>query len=186
MNDLLDIVDWPDRVEALVNAIGSPLVEAHVIAVCDSTQDSARSMGCGGLVVAGRQVAGRGQRGNKWIDTGSEGLAFSVALPATDRPERSSALADAIVSGLDPMGPGRFSVKLPNDVLLDGRKLAGVLVEQSDGLAVIGIGINVKQQSWPEDLAESAISLVEAGIVLKRIEVLEHVLPGVIKAWSSP
>ncbi|MEE2908524.1 MAG: biotin--[acetyl-CoA-carboxylase] ligase [Planctomycetota bacterium] len=185
MSDLLDIVDWPDRVNALVQQIGAPLIEGHVIAVCDSTQESAQAMGPGGLVVAGRQVAGRGQRGNQWIDTGSEGLAFSLALSATDQPERSQALAEAIVAGLDPMGPGRFTVKPPNDVLLDGRKVAGVLVEQSDGLAVIGIGINVKQLSWPPALDGQAISLLEAGIELKRIDVLERILPGVISAWST-
>ena len=159
MRDLLDIVDWPDRVGVLVQQIGVPLVEGHVIAICDSTQESARAMGRGGLVVAGRQVAGRGQRGNQWIDTGSEGLAFSLALPATDQPERSLALAEAIVAGLDPMGPGRFTVKPLNDVLLDGRKVAGVLIEQSDGLAVIGIGINVKQLSWPSGIDRSCDQL---------------------------
>ena len=89
------------------------------------------------------------------------------------------------MAGLDPMGPGRFTVKPPNDVLLDGRKVAGVLVEQSDGLAVIGIGINVKQLSWPPALDGQAISLLEAGIELKRIDVLERILPGVISAWST-
>lgn len=185
MTDLTSIVDWPDRVEALVRHIGPPLVKGHVIAVCDSTQDSVRSMGQGGLVVAGRQVSGRGQRGNRWIDTGMDGLAFSLALEATSQPERSRALAEAICTSLTPRCPGRPSVKLPNDVLLDGRKLAGVLVEQSDGLAVIGIGINVTQDSWPVDLEHSAISLAQAGVEMTRIEVLEQILPGVVEAWRQ-
>jgi BirA family biotin operon repressor/biotin-[acetyl-CoA-carboxylase] ligase len=182
MTDLRDIASWPDRVESLVARIGMPLREGRVIAECESTQDLARRMGSGALVVAGRQRAGRGQRGNQWIDTGSEGLAFSVALPATVEPDRSHALAAAIVASLKPVVA--TELKLPNDVLCQGRKLSGVLIEQADGVAVIGVGINVLQEAWPEALGASAISLVQAGVTMSRIEVLELLLPDLVTAWS--
>ena len=185
MTDLVSIAHWPDRLEALVDGIGTPLVQSRVVASCDSTQGLARSLGCGAVVLAGRQVAGRGQRGNQWCDTGSDGLAFSMVLPATDQPQRSQALAAAIVSSLQEFKPGSFQVKDPNDVLLDGRKVAGVLIEQSDGLAVIGVGINVLQQEWPEELADVAISLSQAGLDVDRLEILEKVLPSLVRAWSA-
>ena len=182
MTDVHDISSWPDRVEALVDRIGLPLREGRVIAECDSTQDQARAMGIGALVVAGRQVAGRGQRGNKWADTGDDGLAFSFALPATTEPNRSLALAAAIVSSLQ--AHVATEVKPPNDVLCQSRKLSGVLIEQADGVAIIGVGINVLQKSWPEELEATAISLAEAGASLSRIEVLELLLPALVIAWS--
>jgi len=183
MTNLLDISKWPDRVETLVERIGSPLREGRVVLSCSSTQDMASAMGSGSLVVASRQVSGRGQRGNSWEDTGSDGLAFSICLPRTDEPARSIDMAAAIVKGLEPLLPARLKVKHPNDVLLDGRKLAGVLIEQSGDQAVIGIGINVRQRQWPDFLESQAISLLQAGIEIDRIDVLECILPGVVKAW---
>jgi BirA family biotin operon repressor/biotin-[acetyl-CoA-carboxylase] ligase len=176
-------MQWGDRVEALIESIGPLLTVSRVLAQCASTQEHARALGLGAIVVAQRQTGGRGQRGNVWADTGDEGLAFSLVLPATQQPERSAALAQAIVDALEPFVPNRLSVKPPNDVLLDGRKLAGVLIEQADGLAVIGIGINVAQQTWPDELTETAISLREAAVDIDRVEVLERVLPGVVRAW---
>ena len=90
--------------------------------------------------------------GIAWADTGEEGLAFSICLAATDRPEQSHLdLARALSEALGFLLPGRIVVKPPNDLMVDGRKLAGVLIEQAEGLAVIGIGINVGQRSWPEE-----------------------------------
>ena len=185
MTDLVSISHWPDRLEALVETVGPPLAQGRVFATCDSTQGLARALGTGAVVLAGRQVAGRGQRGNRWCDTGAEGLAFSVVLPATDQPQRSQALAASIVASLDPLKPGSFQIKDPNDVLLEDRKVAGVLIEQSDGLAVIGVGINVHQQTWPDELAATAVSLAQAGITADRLEILERVLPSLVQAWSA-
>lgn len=178
-------LQWGDRVEALIESIGPPLTVSRVMAQCASTQEHARALGLGAVVVAQRQTGGRGQRGNAWADTGDEGLAVSLVLPATDQPQRSAALAQAIVDALESQLPGRLSVKHPNDVLLDGKKVAGVLTEQADGLAVIGIGINVAQVAWPDDLADTAISLRQAGVQLDRLDVLGCVLPGIVRAWAA-
>ena len=184
MSDVVSIRHWPDRLEAMIERIGAPLVQGRVMATCGSTQDAAKAMGLGSVVVAGRQTAGRGQRGNQWIDTGEAGLAFSVVLPATTQPERSRAVASGIAVALGDVLPRRLRVKAPNDVLLDGRKLAGVLIEQSDGIAVIGVGINVGPFDWPAELEGQAISLHEAGVEIDRIEVLEMVVPMVVDAWQ--
>ena len=108
-----------------------------------------------GLVVfAEHQTAGRGQRGNRWESAAGKGLWFSILL----RPEIQlsdsgrltiwaiEAISDVIRTefGLEP------AIKLPNDVQLYGRKVAGVLVEmraqkKAPHLAVVGIGINVNQ-----------------------------------------
>ena len=73
MNDISVIAHWPDKLESLVERIGPPLRQCRVIAECASTQDQARPLGLGAVVLAGRQTAGRGQRGNEWADTGDGG-----------------------------------------------------------------------------------------------------------------
>ncbi len=127
-----------------------------------------------GLVVfAEHQTDGRGQRGNRWESAAGKGLWFSILL----RPEIQlsdsgrltiwaiEALADAIriEFGLEP------AIKLPNDVQLNGHKVAGVLVEmraqdKAPHLAVVGIGINVNQfrDDFPAALQDRAISLAMA------------------------
>ncbi len=185
MKTLQAIAHWPDRLEQAVERVGPPLCVCRVLAECASTQDQARALGLGAVVVAGRQTAGRGQRGNTWEDTGDEGLAFSVALPATSRPERSRDVAAAIVVALSKWVPRSLTVKAPNDVVYRGRKLAGVLIEQADGLAVIGIGINVAQDAFEGPLGGTAVSLRMAGAAADRMEVLEATLPRVVAAWED-
>ena len=127
-----------------------------------------------GLVLfAEHQTAGRGQLGNRWESTAEKGLWFSVLLrpeiPLSDSGRLTiwaiEAISDVIRSelGLEP------AIKLPNDIQLDGQKVAGVLVEMraqnsAPHLAVIGIGINVNQSrdDFPAELQDSAISLAMA------------------------
>lgn len=127
-----------------------------------------------GLVLfAEHQTAGRGQRGNRWESTTGKGLWFSILL----RPEielRDSgrltiwaiqAISDVIRTevGVEP------TIKLPNDVQLYGRKVAGVLAEMraqnnAPHVAVVGIGINVNQcqDDFPAELQDRALSLAMA------------------------
>ena len=125
------------------------------------------------IVFAEHQTDGRGQRGNRWESAAGKGLWFSILL----RPEIQlgdsgelaiwaiEAISDVIriEFGLEP------AIKLPNDVQLNGHKVAGVLVEMraqnnAPHLAVVGIGINVNQcrDDFPAELQGRAISLAMA------------------------
>src|SRR4051812_17092789 len=99
----------------------------------------------GAVALAERQTEGRGRLGRTWVDSG---LMFSVVLepppPVADWPELTLVAARAVA---DAIGP-RATIKHPNDVLVDGRKVAGILAEAS-GRVVLGIGINVGETSWP-------------------------------------
>lgn len=127
-----------------------------------------------GLVLfAEHQTAGRGQRGNRWESAAGEGLWFSILLrpemPLNDSGRLTiwaiESVSDVIRSklGLEP------AIKLPNDIQLDGQKVAGVLVEmraqaKAPHLAVVGIGINVNQSrdDFPAELQDRAKSLAMA------------------------
>jgi BirA family biotin operon repressor/biotin-[acetyl-CoA-carboxylase] ligase len=127
-----------------------------------------------GLVVfAEHQTAGRGQRGNRWESTAGKGLWFSVLL----RPEipliDSGRLTIWAIEGISDVIRIEFGLepanKLPNDIQLNGQKVAGVLVEMraqnnAPHLAVVGIGINVNQSrdDFPAELQDRAISLAMA------------------------
>ena len=99
----------------------------------------------GAVALAEHQTEGRGRLGRSWTDSG---LMFSVLLepppPVAGWPELTLVAARAVA---DAIGPDA-EIKHPNDVLVDGRKVAGVLAEAS-GRVVVGIGINVGGTAWP-------------------------------------
>ena len=127
-----------------------------------------------GLVLfAEDQTAGRGQRGNRWESTAGKGLWFSILLlPRIDinnSPRLTAWAAEAISDVIRNEFFLKTTIKLPNDVQIDGRKVAGVLVEmraqeKAQHLAVAGIGINVNQslEDFPKELQGRAISLAMA------------------------
>jgi BirA family transcriptional regulator, biotin operon repressor / biotin---[acetyl-CoA-carboxylase] ligase len=135
-----------------------------------ASTDGLPSMPEGLVVFAEYQTDGRGQRGSRWESAAGKGLWFSILLrpniPLSDSGQLTiwaiQAVSDVIRAsfGLEP------SIKLPNDVQLNGRKVSGVLVEmraqpKAPHLAVVGIGINVNQyhDDFPADLQDRATSL---------------------------
>src|SRR6266404_6891920 len=127
-----------------------------------------------GLVLfAEHQTAGRGQRGNRWESAAGKGLWFSILLRPKISISDSARLTTWAIEAIADVIRTEFSlkpaIKLPNDIQLQGRKVAGVLVEmraQQRGphIAVVGIGINVTQsvEDFPPELQDRAISLVMA------------------------
>jgi BirA family biotin operon repressor/biotin-[acetyl-CoA-carboxylase] ligase len=131
--------------------------------VTSSTNDRARELAAAGaphgsLVTAGEQTAGRGRQGRAWVAPPGQALLCSLVVRGHGPllPLRAG-LAIADLAGRD------AQVKWPNDVLLDGRKLAGVLVEArpQEGWAVLGIGVNVAVdlRALPPELRASAGTL---------------------------
>jgi biotin-[acetyl-CoA-carboxylase] ligase BirA-like protein len=99
----------------------------------------------GAVALTHHQSEGRGRLGRTWADSG---LMFSVLLepppPVSDWPELTLVAARAVAGAIGP----EAEIKHPNDVLVDGRKVAGILAEAS-GRVVLGIGINVGGTTWP-------------------------------------
>ncbi len=143
--------------------IGTPRVH-HRLA--DSTNERARALAGAGaphgtLVTAAEQSAGRGRQGRTWTAAPGAAVLMSVVL----RPPAEGLPLAAAVAVCEAVAPDCL-IKWPNDVLVDGRKLAGILVEgrPQDGWAVLGIGLNVttREEEFPADLRETAISLAIA------------------------
>jgi BirA family biotin operon repressor/biotin-[acetyl-CoA-carboxylase] ligase len=129
--------------------LGTPRLHLRVTS---STSDRARDLAIAGaphgaLVTAGEQTAGRGRQGRRW--SAPPGSALLMSLVLRDAPEMLPLAAAVAVA--DACGE-RAAIKWPNDVLVDGRKVAGILAEGRpyEGWAVLGIGVNVAVA--PEDL----------------------------------
>jgi BirA family biotin operon repressor/biotin-[acetyl-CoA-carboxylase] ligase len=145
----------PSDLEAAVRRLPAGWSGTY-LATTLSTQDEARRLAVAGapsrtLVVADVQHAGRGRQGRTWLASPGVALLVSIVLrvPGPPRPWRSTALASvALVEAIEQIAPGlRPAIKWPNDVLLDGRKVAGILAEATfDGqqqTAIVGLGTNV-------------------------------------------
>jgi BirA family biotin operon repressor/biotin-[acetyl-CoA-carboxylase] ligase len=167
--------------EELQACIGSGAVIGRQIIVLErttSTNDAilqiANANPKEGLVVfAEHQTAGRGQRDNRWESAAGKGLWFSILLrPKIDlasSPRLTAWAAEAISSTIQNEFSLTPTIKLPNDMQIDGRKIAGVLIEmraqdKAAHLAIAGIGINVNQsgEDFPKELQSRAISLAMA------------------------
>lgn len=178
-----------------VGGLGEPLEFHHQVG---STNDRAHALAAqgaphGALVVAEEQTAGRGRAGRRWYTPPGAALALSLVLrPPALKPTQAAALpalgALAVAEALEAAGV-RAEIKWPNDVLLAGRKVAGVLAEavwEGAGLAyaVLGIGVNVRPQAVPpEDRLDFPATCVEAvvGQPVERAGLLVAVVAGVAR-----
>ena len=156
---------------------GSPHVHYRVT---DSTNARARALAAAGaphgtLVTADAQTAGRGRQGRQW--TADPGDALLMSLLVRDlTPLLPLAAAVAVCDAVAPLDA---AIKWPNDVWIERRKVAGILLEgrPQEGWAVIGIGLNVRTRQFPEELHETATSLALAGAERTVAEVREALLP---------
>jgi BirA family biotin operon repressor/biotin-[acetyl-CoA-carboxylase] ligase len=158
----------------------------------------------GDVYVAAHQTNGRGRMpGRQWIDTPGDSLLMSILIE--DLPPEL--LRSAVTQGSQPLQiiaavatinalrslskpeieSTRFAIKEPNDILLDGRKLAGILTEavwQGDDLRalILGIGINVRQRSLAPLISDTAISLAIAGVDVS-LETTRNTVLQMIAEW---
>ena len=175
--------------------IGTPRVHLRL---ADSTNERAKELALAGaahgtLVTADEQSAGRGRQGRVWTAPPRSAVLMSLVTRRLD-PTLPLAAAVAICDAL----PATCEIKWPNDIWLDRRKLAGILVEgrPQDGWAVVGIGLNVTTEAFPAELAEIATSLRVAGLELDTETVLAALVASldewleapagaVLSAWSE-
>jgi BirA family biotin operon repressor/biotin-[acetyl-CoA-carboxylase] ligase len=144
----------------------------------ESTQRVASSCEPGTIVLADRQLAGQGRHGHAWHSEPGSGIYCSLVLAPS--PVLTLALGLATVEAIAQATGIQCDLRWPNDLMLDDRKAAGILVQLVDGHAIAGIGINVNQTEFPEDLGHLAISLRRhAGRELAREDILFALFPAI-------
>lgn len=158
--------------------------------VIDSTNSKAKQFaeeGCksGTLVIAEQQEAGRGRLGRNWESPQGAGIFMTVVLKPKMNPNNASMLtlvAALAVSAAIRKQTGRSAgIKWPNDIVMNGKKVCGILTEMSAQVdcinhIVIGIGINVHNEIFPEELTDMATSLfLETGERLNRAVLIEEI-----------
>ena len=172
------------------NPLGGPVVHLDVTG---STNDAARELAAAGapagtLVLAEEQTAGRGRQGRAWVAPRGRALTLSIVVrSAADAISLlSPAAAVAVCEACEQIASVRCAVKWPNDVWMDERKVAGILIEArpQEGWAVLGIGLNVDttQDELPAELRETATSLrIATGGEVGREAALEALLEAVAR-----
>jgi BirA family biotin operon repressor/biotin-[acetyl-CoA-carboxylase] ligase len=130
----------------------------------------------GTVALAEHQTAGRGRLGRIWVDEPGSGLALSVVLhpppPVARWPELTLVAARAVAGAIGP----EASIKDPNDVLVGGLKVAGILAEAGERV-VLGIGVNVGSAPWP------GAGFVERDRLELLLDILDRLERG-YEAWS--
>jgi BirA family biotin operon repressor/biotin-[acetyl-CoA-carboxylase] ligase len=157
----------------------------------DSTNARARELAeagapTGTIVTADEQSAGRGRQGRSWFAPPGSALLYSAILRPMepgDRPLLPLAVPLAVADAVESLAPVACRLKWPNDVWIDGRKVAGVLIEGRPGSwGVIGVGLNVGVGEFPEELRETATSIGHGATVDSALPALNESLSDWIDA----
>jgi len=166
--------NWPQPVSYFAT-IDSTMLEATRLA----------EAGCahGAVVVADEQTAGQGRHGRHWHSEPNSGLYISIvlrpALGADSLPVLTLALGLAAADAIAEATNLECDLRWPNDVMMDGHKVAGILVQLLDAAAIAGIGVNVNHSAFPPEIAAEATSL---RIVSNRQYSREHLLVSLLGA----
>ena len=144
----------------------------------DSTNTKAQELAekgypSGTLVVADKQESGKGRRGRSWVSPSGTGIFMTLMIKPDINPNNASMLtlvaALAVAKAITSVTGEKAMIKWPNDIVVNGKKVCGILTEmnaQFDYInnIVVGVGINVHNESFPEEISQMASSLmIEAG-----------------------
>lgn len=166
----------------------------------DSTNNRAKEAGNnkephGTLFVADMQMAGKGRRGRVWKSPSGSSIYMTILLypdiPPVKAPQLTLIMAIAVAEGIREITGLETKIKWPNDIVVNGKKICGILTEMSTEIdyinhVVIGIGINVNMESFPEDIAKTATSLrIEAGKEFRRFELIAAIMEHFEKAYEA-
>lgn len=141
----------------------------------------------GTLVVADMQTAGRGRRGRGWVAPAGQNIYMTLMLKPDCMPDKASALtlvmAISVMEAVRELVPvEKCGIKWPNDIVVNNKKICGILTEMSAELerihyVVTGVGINVNQKEFPEEIRETATSLyIESGKETDRSRLVARVM----------
>lgn len=161
----------------------------------DSTNEEAKRGGDAGhehgtVYCAKRQTAGKGRRGRSWLSESEENLYFTILLRPDMASEKISMLtlvmAYAVAKGIRQVTEAETHIKWPNDILIGNKKLCGILSEmkvenRKAAYCVIGVGINIGQTSFPEELKDKATSFCMEGFTVDA----EELLRGILRAFEE-
>ena len=167
----------------------------------DSTNTRAKELGDKGefanhgtLFVADRQVAGKGRRGRAWESPSGSSISMTILLHPDMLPNKASELtlimALAVEEGVEKVTGLKPGIKWPNDIILSGKKICGILTEMSAEIdyinyVVIGVGINVNMEAFPEEIEKVATSLkIETGDEVKRADLVAAIMESFEKFYE--
>lgn len=149
----------------------------------------------GTLAVADRQTAGRGRRGRAWESPAGGSIYMSLLLRPKFRPDKASMLtlvaACSVAEGIKDCEDVNVQIKWPNDIIIEGRKLVGILTELSTQIdyinhVTVGIGINVNIQEFPDEIRNTATSLrIECGHTVRRAPIIAAVMKHMEKNYET-
>ena len=168
-----------DVVPLLRGRFGRPY---RFVARCASTQRLLDGAAEGAVAATDEQTEGRGRLGRKWYAPPGSSVLFSIVLtprvPPARLPELTVVAAHAVAEAIAHETRLAAAVKHPNDVLVGGRKVAGVLAEAREGRVVLGVGVNVSQRrdELPDRPQHAATSLALEGSDVDRRALLATVL----------
>lgn len=188
------LIDAPDvlsqvEIEPYLNTnyIGKSIIHYETI---DSTNNKARDMAMEGgeeglVVIAEEQTKGRGRLGRAWTTPKSSAAAFSIVVRPSIKPEDASGLTlimgDAVCRAIRKVTGLNAGIKWPNDIIINGKKVCGILTEMNGEMErinhiILGVGININVDEFPEDIEHIATSLnLELGRFVSRKEIVAEV-----------
>lgn len=144
----------------------------------DYAKEIAPSAADGTAIVAEEQTSGRGRMGRHWVSNKGQGIWLSIILKPNLSPNEAVKLtqvaAVSVIETIKEIADIRSGIKWPNDIVINSKKVCGILTEMNGEIdrvnfIVIGIGVNVNVQNFPEDLCGKATSLsIETGKILDR------------------
>lgn len=172
------------------------LVRESTVSSNDDAWEALATLGDGAAVIALEQTSGRGRAGRAWAQVPGRGLALSVVLRLGCDVRQAGAIplaaGLAVVRAAHALGVPAARLKWPNDVLVDGRKLAGVLCEVrraalGGDAVVIGVGLNVAhtREDFPEELRERSTSLAMQGSKATIEDAAAEVLTKLEPLWNE-
>jgi BirA family biotin operon repressor/biotin-[acetyl-CoA-carboxylase] ligase len=165
-----------------------PNRELHHFETIDTTMREAASLAAAGAapgttVIAEEQTAGQGRHGHTWNSEKSLGLYLSILLRPKQAaaPTLTMALGLATAEAITAATTLPCDLRWPNDVMVNGKKVAGILAQLTESTAIAGIGINVNHDHFPAELAQEATSLRQelGGQEQSRERILLELLPAV-------